>query len=190
MLPTELEKIIRGFLPRRLRLCDQTCLAAIDMTSWDPDHYESARFTVASIRKKSKDLRKIARRCLIPKFAKPRAIIKKYELGKYVKEVIGLRGPRWSFSPAKAVFVSLRLWRRGVDVHKARAMTKAYENAVFGYIFQKKMCRRRLREYNRAVRASNRAAKRYHDAIGIRDACEFNMDETFNNVYGTDVFPP
>ena len=188
MLPSEVEKIIRGFLPRRLRLGDQMCLAAIDMTSWDPDHYESARYTIASIREKSKTLRKIARRCPIPELAKPRAVVKKYELGKYVKEVIGLRGPRWSFSPAKAVFVSLRLWRRGVDVHKARAMTKAYEDALFRFVYQDKKCKRRLREYNRAVRENNRAAERYHRAIGIRNACRFNMDEAFNEIYGPNTF--
>ena len=140
MLPTEVEQIVHSFLPRRLRLCDQTCLAAIDTTSWDPDHNESARFTVAAIRKKSRDLREIARRCPIPEFAKPRAAVKKYELAKYVREVIGLRGPRWAFSPPKAVFVSLRLWRRGVAVSKARAMTKSYEKALFGYFDQQKKC--------------------------------------------------
>ena len=190
MLPSEVEKIIRGFLPRRLRLGDQMCLAAIDMTSWDPDHYESARYTIASIRKKSKTLRKIARRCPIPKFAKPRAVVKKYEVGKYIKEMIGPRGPRWAYNPLRAVFVSLRLWRRGVEVHKARKMTKAYENALFEFVYQGKKCKRRLREYNRAVRENNRAAERYHRAIGIRNACRFNMNEAFNEIYGTEAFPP
>ena len=130
MLPKCLSALVMTFLPRRRTLGEKLCLAAVDLTAWDPDHQTCISRTMNCMMEDASDLTDIAFRCVLPRDVTARSIRNKMETVRLLEVMVGHECPHWSLCPDKPVFASLRLWRHGVEPHDAAMLMARFRNAT------------------------------------------------------------
>lgn len=129
MLPKCLRELVMTFLPRRRTLHEKLCVAAVDLTAWDPDHTTCIGRTMNCMMEDADDLANIAFRCVLPRDVSARSLRNKLEMVRLLEVMVGHECPHWTLCPDKAVFGSLRLWRHGVEPRDAAMLIARFRDA-------------------------------------------------------------